>query len=174
VDEAFFFVVDPGVPEGVDLLPGTFCLFGLSGACGATLLELEGLTAPFLFLFSVRMVEGSSSPSSAWVSQQVFPVHPNWRHLLHWEGFCICLSPLIFTLSTAETTPIGLLPCWLSKLWKPPLPSSKLLVPGSVCSSGLYNNVKSSRGLPHTGSVAMSSTMAASCASQSALISSHS
>ena len=72
------------------------------------------------------MGEGSSSPSSAWVSQQVFPVHPNWRHLLHWEGFCIRLSPLIFTLSTAETTPIGLLPCWLSKLWKPPLPSSKL------------------------------------------------
>ena len=74
----------------------------------------------------MRTGEGSSSPSSAWVSQQVFPVHPNWRHLLHWEGFCICLSPLIFTLSTAETTPIGLLPCWLSKLWKPPLPSSKL------------------------------------------------
>jgi len=70
------------------------------------------------------MGEGSSSPSSAWVSQQVFPVQPNWRHLLHWEGFCICLSPLSFTLSTAETTPIGLLPCWLSKLWKPPLPSS--------------------------------------------------
>jgi len=28
VDEAFFFVVDPGVPEGVDLLPGAFCLPG--------------------------------------------------------------------------------------------------------------------------------------------------
>ena len=72
----------------------------------------------------MRTGEGSSSPSSAWVSQQVFPVQPNWRHLLHWEGFCICLSPLSFTLSTAETTPIGLLPCWLSKLWKSPLPSS--------------------------------------------------
>jgi len=50
VDAAFLFIVDPGVREGVDLLLGAFCLFGLSGACAATLLELEGLAATFLFL----------------------------------------------------------------------------------------------------------------------------